>query len=59
MWGFETIFGIFQNANKQNTSYTNKITIVKVMDQLDATMYAVFIASTCFGHQYVHRQEYN
>jgi hypothetical protein len=26
--GFEMIFGIFQYANTQNTSYTNKITIL-------------------------------
>jgi hypothetical protein len=28
-------------------------------NQLDATKYAGFCASTCFGHQYTHHQEYN
>jgi hypothetical protein len=44
---------VLATINK-NIAYT-----VKVMDQLDATKYAVFIVSTCFGHQYAHRQEYN
>jgi hypothetical protein len=33
--------------------------LVKVKNRLDATKYVVFIASTCFGHQYAHHQEYN
>jgi hypothetical protein len=33
--------------------------VVKVKNRLDATKYVVFIASTCFGHQYAHHQEYN
>jgi hypothetical protein len=33
--------------------------VVKVKNRLDATKYVVFIAPTCFGHQYAHHQEYN
>jgi hypothetical protein len=33
--------------------------LVKVKNRLDATKYVVFIASTDFGHQYAHHQEYN
>jgi hypothetical protein len=53
------LFLEFSKMQTNKICYTNKITIVKVMDQLDATKYAVFIASTCFGHQYANRQEYN
>jgi hypothetical protein len=38
---------------------TENVVIVKVKNRLDATKYVVFIASTCFGHQYAHHQEYN
>jgi hypothetical protein len=41
------------------TSWLNTNFIVKVKNQPDMTKYAVFIASTCFGHQYAHHQEYN
>jgi uncharacterized protein YfiM (DUF2279 family) len=33
--------------------------VMTVKNRLDATKYAVFIASACFGHQYAHHQEYN
>jgi hypothetical protein len=34
------------------------VDIVKVKNRLDATKYVAFVASTCFEHQYAHRQEY-